>query len=155
MTTSVNAPTMTEATVREIASRHQEPDWLLERRLAALRAFDAMTMPDPRAEEWRRTDISGFDFAEALSQTVASTIERSGEPGKAVFIDLHEAAIHTRRSSRSTCTALFCRQSGSSGRCRLQPGRTAHLSTSHAASKSRCRCDSSSNTMALPLTPTS
>jgi Fe-S cluster assembly protein SufD len=93
MTTSVNAPTMTEAAVREIASRHQEPEWLLERRLAALRAFDAMAMPDPRAEEWRRTDISGFDFVEALAQSPSGKVERSGETSKgALFIDLHEAA---------------------------------------------------------------
>jgi Fe-S cluster assembly protein SufD len=83
---------MTEAAVRAIAERHQEPEWLLERRLAALRAFDAMAMPDPRAEEWRRTDLSGFDFAEALAQTGTSSVERSGDAGKAVFIDLHEAA---------------------------------------------------------------
>jgi Fe-S cluster assembly protein SufD len=83
---------MTEAAVRAISERHQEPEWLLERRLAALRAFDAMAMPDPRAEEWRRTDLSGFDFAEALAQTGTSSVERSGDAGKAVFIDLHEAA---------------------------------------------------------------
>ena len=64
---------MTEATVREIASRHQEPEWLLERRLAALRIFDAMAMPDPRAEEWRRTDISRFGFDEAMAQRVLET----------------------------------------------------------------------------------
>ena len=93
MTTSVNAPTLTEAAVREIASRHKEPDWLLERRLTALRAFDAMAMPDPRAEEWRRTDISGFDFAEALAHPGSAAVERLGEvSGGAVFFDLHEAA---------------------------------------------------------------
>ncbi len=93
MTTSVNTPTMTEAAVREISSRHQEPEWLLERRLAALRAFDGMAMPDPRAEEWRRTDISRFDFAEALAQTGVATAIREGATSRgAVFIDLHEAA---------------------------------------------------------------
>lgn len=93
MTTSVSAPTMTEAAVRDIAGSRQEPEWLLERRLTALRAFDAMAMPDPRDEEWRRTDISGFDFAEALAQAGGATIERIGETEKgALFIDLHEAA---------------------------------------------------------------
>ena len=93
MTTSVSAPTISEAAVREISGRRQEPDWLLERRLAALRAFEAMAMPDPRAEEWRRTDISRFDFTEALAQANVPAIERIGETRSgAVFIDLHEAA---------------------------------------------------------------
>lgn len=93
MTTSVNAPTMTEAAVREIAASRREPEWLLERRLTALRAFDAMAMPDPRAEEWRRTDISRFDFAEALAHPGGASVERLGEVARgAVFIDLHEAA---------------------------------------------------------------
>jgi Fe-S cluster assembly protein SufD len=84
---------MTEATVREIASRHNEPAWLLDRRLTALRAFEAMAMPDPRAEEWRRTDISRFDFAEALAHTGVASVERLGEvSGGALFADLHEAA---------------------------------------------------------------
>ena len=93
MTTSTNAPSLTEATVREIASSRREPEWLLERRLTALRAFEAMAMPDPRAEEWRRTDISRFDFAEALAHPGNATVERLGEvSGGAIFIDLHEAA---------------------------------------------------------------
>ena len=93
MTTTASTPTMTEAAVREIASRHREPEWLLERRLAAHRAFEAMALPDPRAEEWRRTDISRFDFAEALAHSGGASVERLGEvSGGAVFIDLHEAA---------------------------------------------------------------
>jgi Fe-S cluster assembly protein SufD len=93
MTTSVNLPTITEAAVREIATSRREPQWLLDRRLTALRAFEAMAMPDPRAEEWRRTDISRFDFAEALAHPGSASVERLGEVTKgAVFIDLHEAA---------------------------------------------------------------
>jgi Fe-S cluster assembly protein SufD len=93
MTTSTSAPTITEAAVREISRRHREPEWLLDRRLAALRAFNAMAMPDPRAEEWRRTDISRFDFIEAFANTQVATAELAGEVAKgAVFIDLHEAA---------------------------------------------------------------
>jgi Fe-S cluster assembly protein SufD len=92
MTTSLSAPTITEAAVNEISQRHDEPAWLLERRLAALRAFEAMAMPDPRAEEWRRTDISPFDWDEAMAHSEAGTVERQGEAGKAVFLDLHAAA---------------------------------------------------------------
>jgi Fe-S cluster assembly protein SufD len=119
MTTSTSAPTMTEAAVREISQRHDEPEWLLERRLAALRAFEAMAMPDPRAEEWRRTDISGFDWDEAMAQSVPENVrpqwggsldgngalvvvsgsgrpywEQAGEVDPRVYVrDLHQAAL--------------------------------------------------------------
>jgi Fe-S cluster assembly protein SufD len=45
-------------------------------------------------EEWRRTDLSGFNLAEALSHTEAPTIERAfeGLPAGVVFGSLHEAA---------------------------------------------------------------
>jgi Fe-S cluster assembly protein SufD len=66
--TQQTAAAMTEESIRELSRRHDEPPWLLERRLDALRAYNAMAMPDPLAEEWRRTDISGIDFDEALAQ---------------------------------------------------------------------------------------
>lgn len=94
MTTSANAPTFIESAVRDISARHAEPAWLLERRLTAFRAFEAMAMPDPRAEEWRRTDISGFDFNQAFAHTGEAITQRSVDslPPRAVFADLHEAA---------------------------------------------------------------
>ena len=94
MTTSVSAPTMTEAAVREIASRHQEPEWLLERRLAALRVFEGMSMPNPLAEEWRRTDLSPVDFDGALAATRAGSVElkAQGLKPRVVFADLATAA---------------------------------------------------------------
>ena len=94
MTTSANAPAIAEATIRELSQRHGEPAWLLERRLAALRAYDAMSMPDPMEEEWRRTDLSGFNLAEALSHSEAASIQRVAEglPAGVTFGSLHEAA---------------------------------------------------------------
>jgi Fe-S cluster assembly protein SufD len=85
---------MTEAAVREIASRHQEPEWLLERRLAALRVFDGMAMPNPLEEEWRRTDLSTVDFDGALAATRAGSVELKapGLPARVVFVDLATAA---------------------------------------------------------------
>jgi Fe-S cluster assembly protein SufD len=67
MTTSANAPALTETSVRDLSRRLNEPAWLLNRRLAAWRAYEAMAMPNPLDEEWRRTDISGFDLEAALA----------------------------------------------------------------------------------------
>jgi Fe-S cluster assembly protein SufD len=94
MTTSANAPAIAEATIRELSQRHGEPAWLLDRRLAALRAYDAMSMPDPLEEEWRRTDLSGFNLTEALSHTKPASIERVSEslPAGVLFGSLHDAA---------------------------------------------------------------
>ncbi|TVR89213.1 MAG: Fe-S cluster assembly protein SufD [Spirochaetaceae bacterium] len=39
-----------------------EPDWMRETRLAALERFSTMDWPDTAVEEWRRSDISSYDF---------------------------------------------------------------------------------------------
>jgi Fe-S cluster assembly protein SufD len=41
-----------------------EPDWLKERRQAALASFERLPMPSKTDEEWRRTDVSRFDAAQ-------------------------------------------------------------------------------------------
>jgi Fe-S cluster assembly protein SufD len=68
MTSRANAPSITESSVTTLSERLNEPQWLRDRRVAAYRAYEAMAMPDPRAEEWRRTDISGLDLDIALAQ---------------------------------------------------------------------------------------
>ncbi|MGE0056507.1 MAG: Fe-S cluster assembly protein SufD [Dehalococcoidia bacterium] len=62
-----------------------EPSWLRDRRVAAFRAYEAMAMPDPRAEEWRRTDISGLDLDIALAQVgdAVTTWQAGGETPEA------------------------------------------------------------------------
>src|SRR5687768_9988393 len=106
MTTSANAPAIAEATIRELSQRQGEPAWLLERRLAALRAYDAMSMPDPMDEEWRRTDLSGFNLADAVQTTLSDfaqdtatagqigfeVVPASGEKPRFVYTSLAEAA---------------------------------------------------------------
>ena len=66
MTTSANALPIAEATVRELSKAYGEPAWLLNRRLAAWRAYEAMAQPTGLEEEWRRTDLSGLDLEAAL-----------------------------------------------------------------------------------------
>src|SRR6266508_426250 len=94
MTTSANAPSITEQTVRDLSQHANEPPWLLERRLAALRVFHAMSMPDPQEEEWRRTDISDFDLSAALAGdgTLSAAFLGDGLPHNVVFTDLSGAA---------------------------------------------------------------
>jgi len=94
MTTRANAPSITEDTLRALSQRHNEPEWLLQRRLDAWRAYEAMSMPNPLEEEWRRTDLSRVDFEEALAATgdTATELRGGGQIPGVVFMDLHAAA---------------------------------------------------------------
>ena len=47
---------LSEDVVRDISARKNEPEWMLERRLKALKLFDRKPMPD-----WG-SDLSGIDF---------------------------------------------------------------------------------------------
>src|SRR3712207_3794783 len=49
---------MNEETVKALSSFKEEPGWLMEKRLGAWRAFEALPMPTLRDEAWRYTDIS-------------------------------------------------------------------------------------------------
>ncbi|WP_248897660.1 Fe-S cluster assembly protein SufD [Haloplanus halobius] len=56
---------LSEATVHEIASSRDEPDWLRETRLAALKALDDLEMPDVIQTPGRRwTNLDQLDFSE-------------------------------------------------------------------------------------------
>src|SRR3990170_1782882 len=55
-----------EEVVRELSRLKEEPDWLLERRLAAWRTYQATPMPSLQDEDWRRTDISQIPFDQLL-----------------------------------------------------------------------------------------
>src|SRR5260370_39055091 len=50
-------PGLDEDTVRFISAKKEEPEWLLEWRLAAFRAWREMTQP-----EWAKVDIAPVDF---------------------------------------------------------------------------------------------
>jgi Fe-S cluster assembly protein SufD len=47
--------------MEEIASLHEEPDWLRKRRRSAFDTFERLKSPSRIDEEWRRTDVSGLD----------------------------------------------------------------------------------------------
>ena len=48
--------------VEALAAATGEPGWLTERRTQAYDLFEKLDMPDPKREEWRYTDVRGFDF---------------------------------------------------------------------------------------------
>jgi Fe-S cluster assembly protein SufD len=48
--------------VEALAAATGEPGWLSERRTQAYDLFEKLDMPDPKKEEWRYTDVRGFDF---------------------------------------------------------------------------------------------
>jgi len=94
MTTRANAHEINEATITALSQRLGEPGWLLQRRLDALRAYEAMSMPNPLDEEWRRTDLSRIGLEEALAATGEASVELRAEglPNGVVFGDLSQAA---------------------------------------------------------------
>jgi Fe-S cluster assembly protein SufD len=48
--------------VEAVVAATGEPGWLAERRIEAFDLFEKLDMPDPKKEEWRYTDVRGFDF---------------------------------------------------------------------------------------------
>ncbi len=119
MSTRAADSAVNESAIRAISASHGEPEWLLNRRLDAWRVFEAMAMPNPLEEEWRRTDISGLDIDAALTGSAvvpvmlpdelfsgegfgAHLAQISGEtavahrnpslPAGVIFTDLHSAA---------------------------------------------------------------
>lgn len=51
-----------EATVRARSTARNEPQWMLDLRLAAWQSFEALPWPKATDEAWRRTRLTGFDL---------------------------------------------------------------------------------------------
>ena len=88
-----------EATVRALSAGRHEPVWMLEKRLAAWRQFEAMPWPKPDEEAWRRTRLTGFKldhykpFAQANGEVAAidarvqTELDEMQSAGSIVFQD--------------------------------------------------------------------
>src|SRR5438105_3857422 len=50
----------TKESVEEIASLHEEPDWLRKRRREAFDVYERLDLPSKIDEEWRRVDFKGL-----------------------------------------------------------------------------------------------
>ena len=53
---------LTKAAAQRLADDLGEPGWLAERRTEAFDLYEKLDYPDPKGEEWRYTNVRGFDF---------------------------------------------------------------------------------------------
>ena len=98
---SVQVPaTISEETVEKISEQRDEPEWLLERRLAALDALDALELPDVIQTPGRRwTNLEELDFENLVDPLDQSdTTERVEAEGATVLsfveaLDEHEELV--------------------------------------------------------------
>src|SRR2546423_178294 len=63
---------LTKEAARVLSESLGEPGWLAERRSAAFDLFEKLELPNPKGEEWRYTDVRGFDFSEFEAPVAAS-----------------------------------------------------------------------------------
>ena len=72
-----------------------EPGWLTQRRLQAFDVFEKLDFPDPKTEEWRYTDVRGFDFDRFEAPKVGGAATRLPDDLAAkgvIFTDFSSAA---------------------------------------------------------------
>ena len=63
MATLTDNSVLSKASVDALTERHNEPDWLVEERQAALRSFESQPWPTMRDEQWRYTELRRFDLS--------------------------------------------------------------------------------------------
>ncbi|HEX2240649.1 MAG TPA: Fe-S cluster assembly protein SufD [Actinomycetota bacterium] len=68
---------LTRPAVEALSQALNEPGWLLDRRLSAFDLFEKLELPDPKSEEWRYTDVRGFDFDRFAAPTGAGDLAGS------------------------------------------------------------------------------
>ena len=86
---------LTRGAVEALSGDLGEPGWLAERRLQAFDLFEKLDYPDPKGEEWRYTDVRGFDlsrFAAPAYRTAPVEIPHELASKGVVFVDLAAAA---------------------------------------------------------------
>jgi Fe-S cluster assembly protein SufB len=62
-------PGLNEDTVRFISAKKEEPEWLLEWRLAAFRAWQKMTQPN-----WAKLNLTPIDYQAATRATIPALL---------------------------------------------------------------------------------
>ena len=89
------ADLLTKQSVESLARSLAEPGWMTERRLHAFDVFEKLDLPDPKGEEWRYTDVRGFDFSRfkpPTPRTSVPDVPREAAARGAVAADFHTAA---------------------------------------------------------------
>lgn len=89
---------LTRPAVEALSRALDEPGWLLDRRLDAFDLFEKLELPDPKSEEWRYTDVRGFDFERFAAPTAGTelgasevTLPQEFADQGVVFVDLRGA----------------------------------------------------------------
>jgi Fe-S cluster assembly protein SufD len=102
---------LTQNDVVALSDRLDDPAWLRERRLAAWAQAEAMPMPTTSDEPWRRTDIRGLDWEEALHLANPGAVTLDDVPdelyspliGKeqgGLLVFVNGRSVHTEMSDR-------------------------------------------------------
>ncbi len=78
----LSAPALTKADVEALSAAKNEPQWLLESRLAAWELYEDTPMPLLTLEEWRRTDYTTIRWEQAGPLTVADEANESAIPAE-------------------------------------------------------------------------
>jgi len=85
---------LTREAVDALSEALGEPGWLAERRVEAFEIYSKLELPDPKGEEWRYTDVRGFDF-DRFSAPIPAGHDLTLDPGLAaegvVFTDFRTA----------------------------------------------------------------
>jgi len=97
-TAKLQAPAFIQADVEALSASKNEPQWLLESRLAAWELYQDMPMPSLQSEEWRRTDYTTIRWEQAgqiMTPTSASTFEAIPAENRAPLIGDRQGGLIT------------------------------------------------------------
>ncbi len=100
---------LTLETLEKSGVQGDEPDWLRERRLSALASYERLPKPSRTDEEWRRTDVTGFDpaaFAH-FEQELGHTTMSSSVPDGVIIGSLLDSAKEHQDLVRSHLFSLI------------------------------------------------
>ncbi len=124
MATSIQGATkgFSREAVEELSHRRNEPSWLLEKRLQAWEAYEAIPMPTRTDEEWRRTDIrdlpiddvapftafaSRVSSRDELPEAIRTALEASGDLSGLVVQDDSTIVYHEADPSLADQGVIF------------------------------------------------
>lgn len=90
---SIQAPSeLSETTVRDLAAKRGEPEWLVDIRLEALDALPELDLPDVIETPGRRwTNFSGLDFEQLVDPTDQSDQTRRDGPENVAVLSFEQA----------------------------------------------------------------
>lgn len=89
---TVKETLVTRSAVEALSAELQEPQWLLQRRLAAFATYAELPLPTRADEAWRRTDLSGLDIEAIRPFVPAAPVSDPTELPPAVAGGLDDAA---------------------------------------------------------------